>query len=283
MTKEGMFRPQAVEHHRSGEVSGGLLEVTPPWLVGLFGTLLAIMLLALAVVFLVDVRIYSEGRGIVRPRERVLVVRAPIGGVVAQVQAEEGGWVEQGDLILRFDDVTLRSDPEYVEAPEAVRQVQRERLEVRAATTGVLDRLDVRAGDVVDGGAVLARIVPSTDRNQLIGRLWLPERDWPYLRVGEPVQLRFDGYPWEEMGVGRGRITRVAEDLAPAGADDGGQEAAPVFDQRRVMVEVEIDSLPPRAESARLRNGMLFTGEVVLREQRIAVLLLRPLARLFGE
>lgn len=278
--KDGLFRPQAVEHYRSGDVSGGLLRVTPPWLVALFGTVLTVVLIALAVVLLVDVRIYSEGRGIVRPREHVLVVRASIAGMVAAVEVAEGTQVEPGDVLLRFDDVALRSDPDYASVPAPVRQAQAERLEVRAATAGVVDRVAVRSGDVVAVGSELARVVPSS--NDLIGRLWLPERDWPYLRPGESVQLRFDSYPYEEMGVGRGHITRVGEDLAPAAPEDIGIEA-PALDQRRVMVEVAIDALPPRAEPALLRNGMLFTGEVVLREQRIVVLLLRPLARLMGE
>jgi len=278
--KDGLFRQQALESQRSGKTSGGLLEVTPPWLVGLFGTLLIALLIGLAVVLLVDVRIYSEGRGIVRPREQILTVRAEIGGTVAEVRVVEGAQVTRGDVLLRFDDTMLRSDPDFINAPPQVRAARLERFEIRAATGGVVDRLAVRTGDVVAAGAALARVVPISD--DLVGRLWLPEHDWPYLRVGEPVQLRFDGYPYEEMGVGRGRITRVSEDLAPASPGElGGQ--APVFDGRRVMVEVAIESLPARAEPATLRNGMLFTGEVVLREQRIAVLLLRPLRRLLGE
>ena len=127
----------------------------------------------------------------------------------------------------------------------------------------------MRPGSYVVAGDPIARIVPGDGR--LLGYLSLPARDRPYLREGDPVALKFDAYPWQEMGVGWGTVTRVGAD-AESGAEEGAQTT--------VRLAVLVDRLPPGApQPAALYNGMGFTGEVTLRTARIYELLFKPLAR----
>jgi hypothetical protein len=264
-----LFRRQAIEEARPDAVRGGILRLAPPWTAGLYLSLLVVFLAALGTAIFGTVRIHSSGRGIMRPEARVLDVRAPLSGTVESIVAREGDRVDTGQLLLSFDETALLADADRTGLPINLLLRQREQLRVHAAASGVVDRLLVRPGSYVVAGDPIARIVPGDGR--LLGYLSLPARDRPYLREGDPVALKFDAYPWQEMGVGWGTVTRVGAD-AESGAEDG--------EQTTVRLAVRVDSLPPGApQAAALYNGMGFTGEVTLRTARIYELLFKPLAR----
>lgn len=271
-----LFRREAVARSRSDQMPGGLMRITPPWTVGLYLSLMAVFLAAVAVAAFGTVRIHSNGRGVMRPDARVLVVRAPFDGVIASVPVREGDRVGQGQPIMTFDDDELLSQGDRADLPPGVLARQEERTRVRAAAAGIVDRLQVRPGSYVAAGDPLAKIVPVD--GALVGHLSLPARDRPYLHAGQTVTLKFDAYPWQEMGVGWGRIQRVGIDaddaMAEAGATAGTQAGAGLGSTVRVTVVV--DRLPPGAPAARLEPGLRFSGEITLRTARIYELLLRP-------
>jgi multidrug resistance efflux pump len=266
-----LFRREAIEEARSDTVRGGLLRLTPPWTVALFLSLLAVVLLGAGVAVFGTVRIHSSGRGVMRPEARVLTVRAPLAGVIKSVAVEEGARVRDGQLVVAFDDAALLADPDRANLAPSVLFRQQERLTVEASASGTVDRVVVRPGSYVVAGDLIATIVPGDGR--LLGYLSLPARDWPYLRTGDPVVLKFDAYPWQEMGVGWGTLVRVGADADPADAVDASAAAAP---QGFVRVAVQVDRMAPGATV--IQNGMGFTGEVPLRTARISELILAPLA-----
>lgn len=268
-----------MRRYLSSDVRGGLLSVTPPWVLGLYLGLIAAVALGIAIAGWGRVRVYSRGRGIIRPNERVLVVRSPMVGTVKAAGLRPGVFTGTGDLLLEFEDYDVRADP-AIQGEEYARLValRRERLKLRVPREGILDYLAVREGDWVEEGQVVARVVPVGAR--LIGYMALREQDRPYLRLGQIVRLKFDAYPYQEMGIGIGKVTRIAEDLV---SPESKAELQPLdVPASSVVVEVSVDTLPPRATPAQLQNGMLFYGEVVLRERRILALLMKPLVDLVG-
>ncbi len=83
------------------------------------------------------------------------------------------------------------------------------------------------------------------------------------------------------MGTGRGRVVRIARDLLAV----EGSGAAGLLESVRephVLVEVVIDQLPSGAPATGAYSGMVFTGEIALRRQRVITILLEPLREIFG-
>ena len=83
------------------------------------------------------------------------------------------------------------------------------------------------------------------------------------------------------MGLGKGRLKRVGSDLI---SDTWRRALEPALGALRgdlVLAEVALESLPPRAKGS-WQNGMVFSGEVVLREQRIITLIFKPLEKILG-
>jgi len=275
--KSKLFRRKAVEEARSEAVRGGLLRLTPPWTVALFLSLFAVVLTGVGVAVFGTVRIHSSGRGIIRPEARVLDVRAPVAGVIQSVDVREGDRVLEGEQLLAFSEAGLLADADRANLPPNLLFRQRERLTVEAAATGIVDRVMVRPGSYAFTGDLLATVVPGDGR--LIGYLSLPARDWPYLRPGETVVLKFDAFPWQEMGVGWGTVLRVGADADPADPEADKVLGAGASVQGTVRVEVQVDRLPRGAGAAIVQNGMGFTGEVTLRTAKIYELILTPLAR----
>jgi multidrug efflux pump subunit AcrA (membrane-fusion protein) len=272
------FRPQAVSRHLSSDQRGGLLRVAPPWLLGVHASLCLLLLLALGVAAVGKVRIHAAGTGVVRPTLRTVALRAPRSGVVQQVGVAEGEPVGAGGEVVRLDerDLALAAFPGGGDGRAVL--LERQRSRVTAPIAGTVEDLAVGPGEWVAEGDVLAAVVPAGSR--LVGHLAVRERDAHWIRPGAPVRLKLDAYPYQEMGTGWGRVTRVAGDLLSVRRRD--ELGLPrELDGAHVLVEVEVVRLPAGAPGARLANGMGFRGEVILREQRIGVLLLRPLADLW--
>src|SRR5437868_6456555 len=55
------------------------------------------------------------GRGQVQASVNRIAVQHPVGGVVAEIRANSGDKVKSGDVVLRLDDSSLRSDLATVE------------------------------------------------------------------------------------------------------------------------------------------------------------------------
>lgn len=251
----GMFRPQAVRSYLDPDSRGGLLRVAPPSLVRLFGVLAVAFVIGVGASLVARVKITARGRGLVRPRTGVLLVQAPHEGYVRVVLVRVGDVVAPGTVLARLDEPVV------------------------APVGGLVDAIAVQPNEHVAAGSPIVKIVPLQE--PLVGFLAIPARYRTHLATGQPVRLAIDEYPSSEMGFGAGRIARISEDvitpelaLRYLGAV---QPSEPSF-----LVEVELGAVPPRA-TGRFHNSMPFEGIVVVREQLLATLLVRPLRAFLGE
>lgn len=147
-----------------------------------------------------------------------------------------------------------------------------------APTDGLVEALLVKAGDVVEAGRAVARVVPAGVPARAVA--FLPERDRAFVRAGDEVRLELEQLPAAEFGAATGFVTRVAADLAsPREVADtlgeGAQLGAPT-----VRVEVAVDRARlPGSLATRLKPGMLLAARFTLRRQRLVTLALDPLRR----
>lgn len=228
---------------------GGLLRTSPPSGLSVFVPLAALFVLAVVVASVVKVNVTARGRGIVRPNVGVAVLRAPVRGTVHVASADlgAGASVEGGTRLFRVG-------AEWVEAPY----------------DGRLDAWRVMDGTTVDAGAPLAKVIPGAE---LVAELAIPAEHRGELEAGDEVRLRMDEYPARSAGFGRATVVHVASEPMQAALADPMLATAATLEQPHYLVALDPVAMPPQA-NADFRSGMTFTGEVVLREQRIIELLL---------
>jgi multidrug efflux pump subunit AcrA (membrane-fusion protein) len=159
-----------------------------------------------------------------------------------------------------------------------------EKAQVRLPGDGMLTHVAVVPGQRVQGGEVVATFLPNTAR--LVVHAELAETHRAGVDLGRPVRLRFDACPYQENGVGEGRVTKVldnAEDephgehRAAGGGGGGGGGGGTTAGAKGFVAEIEVDKLPSGYCST-LRPGMDLTADIFVRTQRIAGLFFRPLS-----
>ncbi len=224
----GLFREQALAAYSNPDARGGLVRASPPSGLAMFAVIAGSLGATIAVAATTPVTVALEGRGIVALEHGPLIVRAPRDATVTAVLVRAGATVERERYLLALDDQLLA-----------------------APTTGHVEFVDVREGDVVARGAQLVEIVP--DREPLVGYLAIPIAERSHIADGQRVQLRVDG-----QVVGSGEVVDVAaQPLSDERASElFGAGGGPR--ERSLLVRVAISS------TAALDNGTSFVGEIEL-------------------
>jgi multidrug efflux pump subunit AcrA (membrane-fusion protein) len=253
MAEHPLFREQATDAYADPVVKGGILQVAPPWALAFYVGLMAVALVGFGVVIFGKAETTVDARGVVRPEGGLLLVVAPGAGVVATLCDCEGAVREAGDTLALLD---------------GDRQA---RVAVLAPLRAVIAEVRVRRGERVREGDVICTLIPA--EAELVGYLAVPEKQRPRLRLGGRVRIKLDGYPYQEAGIGEGRIRRIGLEWLSEAWERQLQPGAAAGQERSVLVMISLDRLPPGARGS-YQNGMQFTGEILLGRQRIARLLL---------
>lgn len=145
---------------------------------------------------------------------------------------------------------------------------------LRAPRAGVVETQLVQAGEMVQPGAALGRLVPEAQASRVVAVI--EERSRAFLQPGSTVRLELDQLPPGEFGALHGTVERIGADLIPAAElrDIVGAEAMGAW----YRVEIALaDDGQTRALGQHLRPGMLVTARYHLRMRRIITLALEPL------
>jgi HlyD family secretion protein len=147
-------------------------------------------------------------------------------------------------------------------------------LTVVAPTDGYVEAMLVRAGDVLQNGSSVGKLIPAAPEMHIIS--FIPERDRAFIKPGDPVRIDLAQLPWTEFGALDGRITQISSDLASQHElKDAFGEQSPVSGAA-YRVEVSLDKI---RKPLPLRPGMLLTVHYTLRKQRLITVILQPLQR----
>jgi hemolysin D len=144
-------------------------------------------------------------------------------------------------------------------------------LALRAPVDGVVSALKVNnPGEVAQPGQTVAEILP--EGMPLVMTAVLPNEQAGFVKLGMPVQIKFDAFPYQTYGAIQGKVTRVA---ANAELD---QRLGEVY-----RVEIELDQQSMQAalqkQQVNLRAGQTATADIVTRDRRIADVLLDPIRK----
>lgn len=163
-------------------------------------------------------------------------------------------------------------------------QHRRELLELRAPHSGIIKDLATHtSGTVVQPGTVLASLVPREEK--LKAEVWISNEDIGFVRVGQPVKLKFAAYTFQKYGMGHGTVEHVSADAqSEEEARDKGQQGAGQRPLRyKALVTLDGSTLETDGVKYPLSVGMQATAEILLGDRTVAEYLLSPVKKAWHE
>jgi HlyD family secretion protein len=157
---------------------------------------------------------------------------------------------------------------------------------------GTIFQLFVRhPGAVVQPGQAIANIAPKDV--PLVLRAQMSSKDSGFLRVGMPVKIKFDAYPFQDYGVISGRLRWIAPDskISSTNSNQTSTSANPALpaSENRVTesegtfeLEITLDQnyIQTSDRPIALTPGQTATAEVILRQRRLIDFVLDPFIKL---
>ena len=155
-------------------------------------------------------------------------------------------------------------------------EYQMQQRTIFAPIAGTVFQLPVkRPGAVVQVGQTVTQIAPQGSPLVLRGRIG--SVDSGFLKVGLPVKLKFDAYPFQDYGIVPGHLSwispdsRVPDNRTPT---QSNSTQAPEFYE--IEVELERNYVQNNERKVTLTPGQTATAEIVIRQRRVADILLEP-------
>ncbi|MCC5651689.1 HlyD family secretion protein [Nostoc sp. XA013] len=144
---------------------------------------------------------------------------------------------------------------------------------VRSPIDGVIFELPTtKAGAVVQIGQRIAQIAP--EHAGLVLKANMPNTESGFMKVGMPVKIKFDAYPFQEYGIVEGKVNWISPDSKSRETPQGNIET----------YELEITLKQPYIKNGDkhipLTAGQTATAEVIVRQRRMIDYMLDPFKKL---
>ncbi|WGV26008.1 HlyD family efflux transporter periplasmic adaptor subunit [Halotia branconii] len=144
---------------------------------------------------------------------------------------------------------------------------------VRSPINGVIFELPFsKPGVVVQPGQRIAQIAPKN--TSFILKANMPIQDSGFLKVGMPVKIKFDAYPFQEYGIVQGQVTWIAPDSKLTQTPQGNIET---FELDIALLQRYVENGDKRIF---LTAGQTATAEVIIRQRRVIDFVLDPFKKL---
>jgi hemolysin D len=151
---------------------------------------------------------------------------------------------------------------------EAKAATRRLLMDLRAPADGTVQQLQVHTvGGVVSAGQTVMEIVPD---DVLEVESTIENKDVGFVRIGQPVSIKIEAFPYTRYGTIEGVVTHVATD-AVADRHSGLAFVA--------HIRIPIDHMRVGDQLIPLTPGMAVTAEIKTGYQTVAAFLLDPLVR----
>jgi HlyD family secretion protein len=152
-------------------------------------------------------------------------------------------------------------------------QFQLQQQTIRSPIDGTIFQLSINnAGTVVQPGQMVTQIAPQGV--PLIFRAEMPSQESGFLRVGMPVKLKFDAYPFQDYGVLEGKLRWISPDSKVVETPQGKLE------NFELEIELPKAAIPTRNRWIFLTPGQTATAEVIVRKRRLIDFVIDPFKKL---
>jgi HlyD family secretion protein len=141
---------------------------------------------------------------------------------------------------------------------------------ISAPVSGTLYQLSIaKPGAVLQLGQTVAQIAPQD--SPLIMRAKISSKESGFLKIGLPVKLKFDAYPFQDYGSIPGRLTWISPDSKVA------EDSSEFYE---IEIQLERNYIQDEQKRILLAPGQTATAEVVIRQRRLGDMLLSPVKNL---
>ena len=152
-------------------------------------------------------------------------------------------------------------------------KIQLQQRLIRASVDGMILQMPVQnAGTVLRPGETIAQIAPKGA--PLVLRSQMSTKESGFLRVGMPVKIKFDAYPFQDYGIVEGRLSSISPDSKITQTSQGPIET---FELEIALNQTYIQTKNKRIP---LTPGQSATAEVVVRQRRVIDFILDPFKKL---
>jgi membrane fusion protein len=221
--------------------------------------------------------------------EDVINVKAQLEGLERQrgVRAREIATLEaqRRDMPMRAQAAQGEIDRDLASlAQQSAENEARQRIVVRAPQDGVLSGVLAEPGQAVTPAVALASLLPADARMQ--AHLFAPSSAVGFVRAHQPVQLRFQAFPYQKFGHQSGEVIQVSRSplqaselagLALSASTNAGGE--PLY---RITVALDRQSVAAYGQPQALSPGMQLEADVLLDRRRLIEWLFEPVLGIAG-
>ncbi|NJM72744.1 MAG: HlyD family efflux transporter periplasmic adaptor subunit [Scytonema sp. RU_4_4] len=188
-------------------------------------------------------------------------------GKLAQLKTEEQLKEQQSQINA------LQSEIAQTNSQITSLKIQLQQRIVRSPIDGVIFELPVtKPGAVLQAGQRVAQIAPK--KTSVVLKAKMPNEHSGFLKVGMPVKIKFDAYPFQDYGIVHGRVTWISPDSKVHQTSLGDVNT----------FELEIAIPLPYVQSGHKRipltPGQTATAEVIIRQRRVIDYVLDPFKKL---
>lgn len=165
------------------------------------------------------------------------------------------------ELDTKFDSIIKDNQRQMIEVNSQLNQVRLDLKNqgLRSPADGVVFELGSKLpGAVTQPGQTLLQVVPN---ESLTARVQVANADIANVRVGMPVDVRIDAYPFTEFGAVKGVISKVGSEAVPVSQQSPRSTVFPI--------EVRLDRqfLERRSQRFSLTPGMTITTLIKVRQR----------------
>ncbi|MFM7448238.1 MAG: HlyD family efflux transporter periplasmic adaptor subunit [Leptolyngbyaceae cyanobacterium] len=144
---------------------------------------------------------------------------------------------------------------------------------VRSPINGTIFSMKLdSAATVLQQGQQITQIAPAGA--DLVFRAQIPSSESGFLRVGMPVKLKFDAYPFQDYGIVDGRLRWISPDSKILATPQGNIETF------ELEIALDHSQTTTRSKEIALTPGQTGTAEVVIRQRKVIDFILDPFRKL---
>lgn len=139
-----------------------------------------------------------------------------------------------------------------------------------APIDGLVSSLKIQhEGEVVQPGQIVAEIAPENASLVLLAKL--PDREAGFVKVGMPVQVKLDSYPYQDYGIISGNVVSISSDSQP------DQQLGIIY---KVEVNLERNYVTANNQEIKFKSGQTATADIIIRSRRILDVFLDPIKKM---
>jgi membrane fusion protein len=172
---------------------------------------------------------------------------------------------------------TIRRQRLEVDGEIADNESNRE-ITIPAQIAGTVTALLAHPGQSVSGSTPLMSLLPQGGRFDV--KLFAPSKAVGFVKVGAPVELRYEAFPYQKFGEYKGTVSQIARTaLSPeqlqavtqAGNSDRSE------DLYQITIALDSQTVSAYGEPIPLQDGMRVAGDIVLDKRKLYEWVLEPL------